>query len=741
MTKEDQLVTPKSEPTVLDWVKSLFKLKPIPIPESVDVEDQLEITLPPVEIEPVVEETQPDFEPGVRSEGIPVSLKHIRLPVALFLGFLAQFALESRPENVTIAVAIYVLAGVFVGWATWSGDFGLPLPSIVEDEPKRVQVNVTYLVTGSVLMVLTFLASRSNRFTFLNLVFWVGSLTCFLIAFWEGDPPYQKSWNWAKSIWQEKKLDIQIRPWHILVSASILLIVFFRTTQIERVPYEMWSDHAEKLWDVMDVLDGQYSIFFTRNTGREALQFYMAAIVVKFFNTGISFNTLKITTILAGLVTLPYLYLFAKEFGGRYVGLAAVLLAGVAYWPNVISRLGLRFPFYPLFVAPAMYYLMRGLRLKRRNDLILCGFATGFGLHGYSPARVIPICVLVGVMIFLLKGVSKARRREVLIWLVIAGVIAFVVFIPLLGAISKPQMMSIYLDRMVSRMSSSEALILESPLKVLLENLWRGLRMFAWDDGEIWVVSIPFRPLLDWVTGALFHLGVVILFVRFLRTRRWQDLFLLILIPILMLPSILALAFPGENPAPNRASGAIIPVFTVAAIPLVLLPRWTKETFRSRLAQWITISLAIVLFIVAAFSNYNLVFHEFADQHRQNTWNASEIGTAMRGFVETIGSYETARVVRKKHWVDTRLVRIHAGDPGTDYGKWPSELDTVPPYPDQPQLFIVKPDDEEGLERLRELYPDGIARLEESEVEGRDFILYYVFPQESVDLDALKPEP
>jgi len=320
-------------------------------------------------------------------------------------------------------------------------------------------------------------------------------------------------------------------------------------------------------------------------------------------------------------------------------------------------------------------------------------------------------------------------------------VITLAVFIPLLAAVSHPGLMELYLDRMVSRFSSTEQPLSDSPLKLLLGNLWRGLRMFAWDDGEIWVVSIPYRPVLDWVTGALFHLGVVIVFVRFLRTRRWQDLFLLVLIPVLMLPSILALAFPGENPAPNRASGAIIPVFTLAAIPLVLLPKWAKEVFKNKIVHAIAISSAVSLFLISTVLNYNLVFNEFVDQHRQNTWNASEIGAVMRGFVETIGSYETARLVRKAHWVDTRLVKIHAGDPRNDNALWPEELAAIPPEIDKPLLFIVKPDDEQGLLELQELYPYGVVRFEKSEVNGRDFLLYYVFPQESIDLDSLKPEP
>jgi len=45
------------------------------------------------------------------------------------------------------------------------------------------------------------------------------------------------------------------------------------------VPGEMFSDHAEKLLDVGDVLNGKLSIFFPRNSGREAIQMYLTAAV------------------------------------------------------------------------------------------------------------------------------------------------------------------------------------------------------------------------------------------------------------------------------------------------------------------------------------------------------------------------------------------------------------------------------------------------------------------------------
>ena len=92
--------------------------------------------------------------------------------------------------------------------------------------------------------------------------------------------------------------------------------------------------------------------------------------------------------------------------------------------------------------------------------------------------------------------------------------------------------------------------------------------MFNWDDGEIWVHSITHRPALGVVSGALFLIGIVLLLIRYLRKRHWLDLFLLLSIPLLAMPSILSLAFPGENPALNRAGGAYVTAFVIAGLAL-----------------------------------------------------------------------------------------------------------------------------------------------------------------------------
>jgi hypothetical protein len=498
----------------------------------------------------------------------------------------------------------------------------------------------------------------------------------------------------------------------------------------------MWSDQAEKLMDVTDVLNGKHSIYFPRNTGREAIQFYLAAATVKLFGTGISFLTLKIGTVFIGFITLPYIYLFAREVGGREVGLAALLLAGVAYWPNTISRLGLRFPLYPVFVAPVLYHMARGLRLKKRNQLLLAGLFAGIGLHGYSPARVIPILFAVGVAIYALHSEARRQRKKIFYWLIAAGLVSIIIFVPLIRiAIEIPDL---FLMRMVTRMTGSEQAIQGSPWKILAENIWRGLTMLGWDNGKIWVISIPNRPALDWITGALFHLGVALVAVRYVKERNWMDLFLLLSIPILMLPSTLSIAFPDENPAPNRVAGAIVPVFTLAAIPPAMITKWVRKHWEDRRAYWMSLLVVAGMFLISADMNYRLVLQDFSKMHRAGAWNTTDVGQVIRNFAESVGTYETAHVVPYPHWMDTRLVGMAAGKPTKDYALWPENFEEVLGE-QRAQLFIVNVNDVEALEKLRELFPTGIESRWSSHLEGKDFLMYFVPPEIGTDRN-LNPE-
>jgi 4-amino-4-deoxy-L-arabinose transferase-like glycosyltransferase len=582
-----------------------------------------------------------------------------------------------------------------------------------------------------------FIFLSNNLFTWINVIVWGAAIVCFVWALWlkvlAAEPWGRKVWSWVT----RREWNIHITGWTLLVLAVTALVVFFRVYHIVQTPAEPFSDHAEKILDVYDITQGQTSIFFPRNTGREGFQMYLTVFVAWLFKTGLSFLSLKIGTVLCGLATLPYMYLLGKEIGGKRVGLLAVLFFGIAYWPNVIARVGLRFPLYPLFVAPTLYYLLRGLRTQNRNDFILSGLFLGLGLHGYSPFRIVPILVVVAIGLYLLHRSAKGRRAQTIIWLSVLALGALIVFLPLLRyALDDPAQFSY---RAFTRLGSLEQPLPDAWPKILLNNFWNAARMFNWDDGEIWVNSVTHRPALDVVSGTLFLFGIILLLIRYIRRRNWLDLFLILSIPVLQLPSSLSIAFPAENPALNRSSGAAVVVFIIVALALDGLMTGIRRTAEQAAGPRANRRSSVLLWAVTGFlllwsvsQNYDLVFRQYHEQFRLSSLNSSEMGAVIQQFGQTYGETDTTWIVPFPYWVDTRLPGIYAGIPNRDFAVKRENLDQTLSV-QGPKLFIVKADlnnpdynDQASLDLLKQLYPQGSVGLFTSDVPSHDFWIYFV---------------
>jgi 4-amino-4-deoxy-L-arabinose transferase-like glycosyltransferase len=703
---------PLQEPSVLDYVKARLRFweKAPPLFES------LALT-PSPSPEGSGDGENEASEPA--SPGILFPTPAIKLPwrsmLAVLLVLIAQLTFEPRPgverSGLTGAV-LYLLAAAVALWAALSQEWQFePLPS---EEPSEAPLNVPLrpLLTGVGLLLVSFLAFGGNQFNIFNTSLWLAGIFLVARAFWQKSSGAHRGASLFKPY---SRIGV--------IVALAALALFFRAYQLNAVPPEMNSDHAEKLLDVFDVLQGQTRIFFERNTGREAFQFYLTALVAKVFGTGVSFTSLKLGTLLCGLATLPFIYLLGKETAGRGAAWIAVTLAAVAYWPNVITRVALRFSLYPLVTAPVLYFLLRGLRTQRRNDFILAGLALGIGLHTYTPVRILPFVVLAAVGLYWLHQRHPIQRRQALVGLMIVGLISLTVFLPLgRYALEHPDQFAF---RAFSRLGNWERPLEAPAWQVFFQNLWNALRMFNWSNGEIWPVSIPHRPALDVVTGAFFILGVVLTGYRYINQRRWQDLFLLLSIPLLLLPSILSLAFPSENPALNRTSGAMVPVFVIAGLGLFSFVNGLRHALGGRAGLAAATTVGAVLLLLSANQNYNLVFKTYAQNYAQSSWNTSEMGEVIQNYAASVGSLDSAWVVPFPHWVDTRLVGMQAGNPTRDYAIQPSELANSVVLPD-PKLFLLKPEDQGSIALLQQLYPQGWLQMVTSAYPNKDFYLYFV---------------
>lgn len=701
------------EPSVLDYVKSKllpWKNAPVVIPDGEPQTFDLSET-------PGTPEQQPHPAPQKRF-GVPW-----RILLALFLAIAAQRMLEPAPlPSPMIGIFLYGLSAAALLWALLA-DFNhlvTPIPPEIEREPL-LTVRSLALVSSAVLLMAAFVLFGGNRFTWFNVLLWVLGMAYLLLALWDrrGAAPLRPR---IAGFFRRREWTISLSPWMLLLVVVFGITIFFRFYHLGATPGEMFSDQAEKLLDVNDLITGQTKIFFERNTGREPFQFYLTALIAQVFGTGISFLSLKLGTAFAGAFALPFIYLLGKEIGNRWVGLLALFLAGIAYWPNVIARIGLRFPLYPMFAAPALFFLIRGLRRSSRNDFLLAGLMVGLGLHGYSPFRFVPIVLVIGVGIYLLHRHTRDQRLSAVWGLVLLAVVSFVVFLPLVRyLLANPDM---FAYRALSRLGETERALPGTPLAIFFQNLWSAMIMFFWDNGDIWVHSIPHRPALDIISAALFFLGSILVLARYIRYRNWVDLFLLLSVPLLMMPSILSLAFPEENPSLNRTGGAIVPVFLIAAIGLEAMLR-TIAARMGRRGKWAAALVAVLLLAGSVAQNFDLMFNQFHNQFLGGAWNTSQIGHVIRGFADSVGDPDSAYVIPYPYWVDTRLVGINAGYPTKDYAL---NTNLIPETTRNPQtkLFIFNTEDSEALNALMTYYPQGTLVRYTSPLEGKDFFGFLV---------------
>jgi hypothetical protein len=710
MTAEPPRTPPENEPSVLDLYKSVTK----DWASFFNFIQSLWDSRRRAEFDRALalEAAQPDPD---RFPAEPVRADHFpwRSVLALALALVAQALLEPPNRQANIALALYIFAAGFALWAYVQNEWHLPALPLPRRTPDDLSTRLIPFIFSIIFALLAFWDFGRGVFTLFNLGFWLLSIVLFFLGLWLRIPaPATESTPEAR----RRKI---IHSGLLILTLSLAL--FFRLYRIDGVPAEPFSDHAEKILDVYDITQGQFKVFFTRNTGREAIQMYWTLLTALVFRTGLSFLSLKLGTALIGIFTLPYVYLLGKEYGGARAGLFALFLFGIAYWHNVISRIGLRFPLYPAFTAPLLFYLIRGLRTRNRNDFMLAGLFLGLGLHGYSPYRMVPFLVIAAFVIYVLHLRTKESVAQSLWWLILLVTASVLVFIPLLRFwLANPD---IFGYRAMTRLTSIESAMPAPAWQIFLSNLYKALLMFNWDNGSIWVHSLPGRPALDVVSAALFAMGVLLLVVRYVRQRDWRDLFLLVSIPVLLMPSVLSLAFPGENPSLNRTGGAAVAVFVISGLAL---DGWVSSLGgASRRRQFIAYGVTALLLAASAWQNYNLVFRDFDKSFKLGAWNTSEMGALIGDFRDKYGTTDSIWIVPFPHWVDTRLPGVWAGIPNRDFALWPEDLPKSLLVP-APKMILYRPDDLATENALKQLYPNGTFTRFASSYPGKDFMILMI---------------
>lgn len=650
------------------------------------------------------------------------------LLAALVLGWLAQLGLTYRvmveaallAYGVAVALVVVLLAtqpmvrNAFARPAptplSWPRTFGAVMPTLF----------ACALAAG------TFLSAGGNQIRLLTLFYWASAIVATWIAAQETPPTLPRWLVRLASYVRHPTASFTLRvPWiTVAVLAVVLLGAFFRYYELDALPVEPTSDHAEKFLDIQDLVDGQRPWFFPRNTGREPWQFYTALTIAEF--RGVNFLTLKLSSATAGVVSVLAIFFAARVCFGNAVGLAAAFLWAVGLWEVANARVGLRIPFAPLFSALCLLALMRIYRYGQRRDYLLLGLLFGAGLYGYTPFRVVmpPFLVLaLGLTLLLRWREGLAVRLEVIKNSVLCGLIAVVVFLPL-GRVMYDQP-ALFWGRATSRMVPADPNAPPAWL-IFLDNLKNGALMFNWRGDSVFVNHLSLSPQLDPLTGALFVFGVVYAIVRLVRNREWVYAYLLLGLPVLTLASTAVIGFPLENPSTIRA-GPVLPVaYLLAAIPLVLLLRRLGTLVGGAGGRWLCAAVLALSMVFMVGWNYDAYFNRYAEIYRRDAVNSRAPAEVLRGFVTSIGDFDHAWHISFPYWIDTRSIATEAGKPYWNNSiSGPDAIRRAAAQPG-PQLYLLHPDDQQSLALLRELHPEGETIRYVAKVSGRPFLAYLV---------------
>lgn len=323
-------------------------------------------------------------------------------------------------------------------------------------------------------------------------------------------------------------------------------------------PSGIYHDEAYYGLDALDVIDGARPIFFPANNGREPLYIYLLSLSLAAF--GRSPFGLRLASATIGALTVPVTYLLGYALFNRRVGLLAMFICAVTFWPVALSRVSFRAGVLPLFLGLAV--ALGSLGLQRTNAWLSAsgGIAYGLAFNTYTASRITPLAFLLtaGVAFFLYRGERRESQLPIANNVLLFAVAALIVVTPLgLYAFSHP-------DQVFARESQVSIFETEAgnPIWILIEHIGLGLGMFGFHGDTIARHNLPGRPVFDVLMFLAFLVGLWVTARR--APRRLNSAFILIWLAVTLLPTVAA----EDTPHFLRGIGMLPILWLVPALGL-----------------------------------------------------------------------------------------------------------------------------------------------------------------------------
>lgn len=358
----------------------------------------------------------------------------------------------------------------------------------------------------------------------------------------------------------------------LLLIGVILLAFALRLVAIDKLPPGLSHDEAYNGVTALELLDGEWRIFFEINKGIEPLIIYLEALA--FYGLGVGPVQMRLVNVFFGMLTVVLVYPFTARLFNRRVALVAMAGLAVSFWAIFTSRLSLRATLFPPMLLLTFYLLWRGLSLARKDQpssLLfwgLSGAAAGVIMYTYLSSRFVPFLALA---LFGYQYLCGRVTRQQWLGLFLHLLIWACLFAPLAAYFFENSESFTRRSDQVSTLPYA----LNGDFGPMAKNIGRTLGMFTFQGDTTDRYNLNGRPVFDWGNGLFFYLGLGMIVWQALRTplRAGPPVLLLATLFFMLLPAFIT----DDAPHFLRTIGAMPVVYMLWALGLVTAGDWLRR--------------------------------------------------------------------------------------------------------------------------------------------------------------------
>jgi len=511
---------------------------------------------------------------------------------------------------------------------------------------------------------------------------------------------------------------VRFQDWSRSDTLAILILTLsslvLRGIALGEIPWVLTGDEGSSGLSALEFVDGRKNnIFGTGWFSFPSMFFAVQSLSIRAF--GQTAFALRLPSMLAGALTIPALYFFARISFGRKIALMASAFLVTFHFHIHFSRIGLNNIWDGLFIVLFSGFLWWAWKNKDPETegssalFLIAGLIAGIGQYFYSSVRVVFAILFCWIVILAIQNWSDFRKR-------LPGLVSLT-----FGTLVSVLPLAAYYIKNPSQFSApfQRVSILGPWLEQEIVNTGQSAWYILWSQFKLAALAfthvnlrhwyMPNHPMLLLIPSALFLLGVVLLLVRIKDPRYiWLTLWILSAIGIS--------ALSESTPASQRLTFVAPAISLVVILPLEAIFEWFRNLLPKH--KRIPILLPGLLLILAMGFDFYFYFGEYSSNQKFSDNNTETANTIAEYLLEqeSIQTVYFCGPPRMGYYTHATIPYLVPNTTGYDV----VESITEPPSEGitEPTVYIFLPERLNELDYVEQAYPGGEVVVKK----GRDQI-------------------